>query len=129
MPQTQNYDKQKAVTDRSEIEAYDGQHVVVYGRYQAVPMPTKAVNKGTPPAEYAIISLKDGTRVYMESYNTDEAKRPLKERTRFDGKMVRVTGTIHRRMPTKGQGLVAPSINDITDIIEEDAASEKDGKG
>ena len=79
-------------------------------------MPSKAAAAGTPAAEYAVIILEDDTYVYLGSYNTDEAKRPSRERTHFDGRKVRVTGTVHRLMPTQGQGLVASSVNDITDI-------------
>jgi hypothetical protein len=103
-----------------DIHTYDKKAVAVIGRYQAIPMPAKGTKGNTRASDairdYAVVVLRDGTQVYLESYNTSEAKRSPEERKRFDGKQVIVTGTIHRRMPSWGQAPLAPAIVGIRSI-------------
>jgi hypothetical protein len=106
------------VRNMVEISAHDGELVSVFGEYRAIPMPEKGGSSPGAPLEYAVVVLADGTRVFLESYNTPAAVRSSEERQRLNHKEVIASGVIHRFMPLRGQGLMEPSINDIQTIVE-----------
>lgn len=116
MAEVPGSEQSNLVWDRADIERLNKQPVNVCGLYQAVAMPTKAAIKDGSATDYAVVLLRDGTYVYLGSYNSPEAVRSSAERAEFDGREVQVTGIIHRKMPTTGQGPIAPSVNDIKKI-------------
>jgi hypothetical protein len=63
-----------------------------------------------------MVVLQDQTEVYLGVFNTPEAHRPKAERKKLHGRMVRITGRVFRRMPTVGQGPLAPCICEISSI-------------
>ncbi|MBW2256465.1 MAG: hypothetical protein JRI25_17980, partial [Deltaproteobacteria bacterium] len=81
-----------------DITAHAGERVVVVGTYQQLDVRMREV----PPPEYlghASVVLSDGTLVLLEPIWADAAIRSEEERAVFDGKRVRVTGTLHARAP------------------------------
>jgi len=107
------------VRNIADISAHDGQLVTVHGEYRVIPMPQKGESDSDSPLEYGVIMLADGTGVFLETYNTPEAVRLPEERRRFEGKEVRVTGTAHRIMPSRGASLLAPCISSVIRIVED----------
>lgn len=111
------------VLERADIERLDGQTVRVCGHYQAIPRPRPGGPAPDAQRDHAILVLRDGTHVYLETLFTEAAVRPPAERARLDGKPVCAEGTLHRIMPSKGQGLLAPSLSNLThlDVADLDA--------
>jgi hypothetical protein len=89
----------------------------VQGEYRPVPPPVHGTPKKDPPATFAVVALKDGTRVYIEPNDEPSAERSAEERKLFAGQRVVVRGTLHRYMPSKGQGLMAPCVSDVGMIM------------
>jgi hypothetical protein len=104
-----------------DIAAADGRAVEVVGVYRGIPVPTKGPRRDddTRPKEYAIIMLDGGGSVYLEPFATRAAIRSEEERSRFDGRKVRVTGTLHKIMPATGQSLLAPCVAGVRAITLE----------
>ncbi len=115
-------DEGPVVRNMADIAANDGRRVTLYGQYRAIPAPTRGGNEPGDPIEYAIVVLDDGVAVYLESFNTPQAVRPPEESKRLDQKQVAASGTIHRVMPMRGEGLMEPSLNDIHAIVERTTA-------
>lgn len=63
--------------------------------------------------------LTDTTRVYLEPFDSDQSQRPSSELQAFDHKRVRVRGTLHAQMPSRGESLIAPCIAGVEQIEEE----------
>jgi hypothetical protein len=107
------------VTSSAEVAAQDGRVAVVVGVYHAIPVPRKGSKRDDPerPKEYAVITLADGTGVYLEPYATPEARRPAEEMARFDGTRVEVSGRVRRIMPAEGQSLVAPCVEGVIRVV------------
>jgi len=110
------------VRNARDVSRHGGETATVVGRYRAIEMPSKVPPSPSEsrPKDYAQLILEDGAVVYLESYNTPQARRPAAERERFDGKTVRVSGKLFRRMPASGESLVAPCVSGITEIAEEE---------
>jgi hypothetical protein len=106
------------VDSRAGVGQHDGEEVIVEGRYRAIARPRKGPEDPTAPRELAVIALSDGLWVYIEPLDSPRAARPRLERERFDGVLVRVTGVLHEIMPSRGQGLLAPCLSDVTRIAE-----------
>ena len=115
---TADADTNNEVRNLKDILRLDGTRGQVFGEYRVIHRPTR----GNAPSreDYAVVLLTDGTSLYLETFATPQAQRPPAERRRFNGRRVRVVGTIRRRMPNVGQGPVAPSIDDIRSIQEAD---------
>lgn len=64
----------------------------VRGEYRPVPPPVRGSPTKDAPATFAVVALKDGTR-----------------------------GTLHRYMPSKGQGLLAPCVSGAGMILSGEA--------
>ena len=109
------------VINRSDVAKYDGKHAVVIGIYEAVEMPSKvpSLPENPRPKDYARVILEDGAIVYLEPYDTPEARRSDAERHQFNLKRVRVTGTLHRHMPSHGESLISPCLSKIVEIVED----------
>lgn len=107
------------VRTMGELEAVDGRLAVVHGRYRALPMPVKGAAPRPRPADRAVIVLADDAELWLEPYDSPAAERQAAERERFDGRPVRVSGTVYSVMPARGQSLIAPCISDVRDIEEE----------
>lgn len=107
--------KSPVPTIRSRLahKRYDGKRVHLVGQYRAVIMPSKRGTHPSMPGEYAVIELADKTLVYLERYNTPLARRSLAERTYYNGRQVRVRGTLHLVCPAV---LQAPSVPCLTAI-------------
>ena len=99
------------VRSYNDILRLDRKEVDLFGYYQVIPRPVHGDAVG--PEDYAVVVLQDNTEVYLESFGTSQAIRDKGERDKYNGYLVRVVGEIYRRMPTKGQGPLAPSICDI----------------
>lgn len=109
-----------SVTTGADIGPNDGRHADVIGVYHAIPIPMKGESRERDrPKDYAEIVLADGDTVYLEPYGTNEARRLDAEIARFDGKRVRVSGTLHAIMPSEGQSLLAPCVSGIERVEEE----------
>ncbi|MFH2010479.1 MAG: hypothetical protein ABI333_28020 [bacterium] len=100
----------------ADIARYDSRPVLVFGRYRAVVMPSKGGTRPGDPKEYALIELADKTIVYLERYNTPSARRSSAERRRYDGRQVRVRGSVHRICPSAGQAPTASCLTAINGI-------------
>lgn len=53
--------------------------------------------------------------------------RPRSELDRFDGKKVAVCGIVRALMPSRGPGLIASCLTDVTGVQEERLAGEEGG--
>lgn len=109
------------VINRRDVSTHDGEDATVIGLYEAVEMPSKVPSSPASPRpkDYARIILADGAVVYLEAYNTPEARRPEAERQQFDLKRVRVNGKLHQRMPARGESLISPCLSEIVEIVED----------
>jgi hypothetical protein len=109
------------VINRRDVAEHDGKDAVVAGIYEAVEMPSKVPSspENPRPKDYARIILEDGAIVYLQPYNTPEARRPEAELHQFNLKRVRVTGRLHRHMPSHGESLISPCLTDIGEIVED----------
>jgi hypothetical protein len=109
--------------NRADVAEHDGEHATVAGIYEAVEMPSKVPSSpaNPRPKDYARIILVDGAVVYLEAYNTPEARRPAAERKQFNLKRVRAAGILHWRMPTHGESLISPCLSEIVEIVEDHA--------
>lgn len=110
-----------------DVARLDQQRIVLTGVYRAVERPVKGATSNPRPRDHALIELADGGGVYLEPLDSPAAKRAADEIKRFDGKRVSVGGTIHKLMPTRGQGLLAPCLSEVTRLVESDG-SEAAGK-
>ena len=113
--------QQPVVINRSDVAKHDGKDAVVIGIYEAVEMPSKvpSLPENPRPKDYARIILEDGAIVYLEPYDTPEARRSDAERHQFNLKRVRVTGRLHRHMPSHGESLISPCLSKIVEIVED----------
>jgi len=105
-----------------DLVRHDGERAIVAGRYRCVERPIRGIVRERRPADHAVIDLKDGTKVFLEPFDSGEGLRPEAERARFEGKTVQVHGIVHKRMPARGQSPLAPCISDITRIREDGEA-------
>jgi hypothetical protein len=72
---------------------------------------------------HAVVVMQDGTEVHLEPSWAPEAIRPAREIERFDGRLVKVTGTVHvtgPEPPEPSAHLVAPTIRPVEAIEEFD---------
>lgn len=99
------------VHNHDDLVRLNNREATVIGRYKAVARPKRG--QGHAPEDYAVIELRDGTMVYLESFHTAEAVRSDEERVRFNGRNVRVVGTVHEYMPNLTQGPLAPAVTEI----------------
>ncbi len=109
------------VKNRRDVAEHDGKDAEVIGIYEAVEMPSKvpSLPEDPRPKDYARIILEDGGIVYVEPYNTSEARRPEAERLQFNLKRVRITGRLHQYMPSSGESLSSPCLSEIVEIVED----------
>jgi len=107
------------VQTRADLDRANGQSRFVLGLYRAIPRPTKGIGSRSVPTDRAIVELEDGVNVYLEGLDSPKSRRQPQELRRFDGKRVRVFGIVHSIMPSRGQGLLAPCISDVSEIAEE----------
>jgi|SRR5579871_608502 len=110
------------VRTEADISRWDGQRVLVIGEYEAIPNPVKGMMKRDRPKDRAVVKLSDGTLLYLEPLDSAHSRRESSELEAFDQRMVRVLGTVHAQMPSKGESLIAPCITDI-ELIEEERRS------
>ena len=111
--------RDKSIRTLEDVIHRDGSPGEVYGEYRVIRRPVRG--NAPSPEDYAVVVLTDGTSLFLESFATPQAQRDPVERQRLNGRQVRIVGTIHRRMPTKGQGPIGPSVNDIQCIQAVDA--------
>jgi hypothetical protein len=109
------------VMNRRDVAEHDGEDAEVIGIYEAVEMPSKVSSspQNPRPKDYARIILEDGTIVYLEPYDTPEARRPEAERQQFNLKRVRISGRLHQYMPAHGESLSSPCLSEIVEIVED----------
>jgi hypothetical protein len=100
----------------------DGQRLFVIGRYQAIPRPMKGIVSRSVADDRALLELEDGTNVYLEAIDSPKSQRRPKELRRFGEKRVRVFGIVHSIMPSRGQGLLAPCLSDVAEIVEDEGS-------
>ena len=110
------------VRNRRDVAEHDGEDAAVIGIYEAIEMPSKVSSspQNPRPKDYARIILEDGVVVYLEPYNTPEARRSEAERQQFNLKRVRITGRLHQYMPSRGESLSSPCLSEIVDIVEDE---------
>jgi hypothetical protein len=111
--------------NRRDVAEHDDEEATVIGIYEAVEMPSKVPSSpaNPRPKDYGRIILEDGSVIYLEAYNTPEARRPAAERQQFDLKGVRAVGILHRRMPAHDESLISSCLSEIVEIVEDHAAS------
>lgn len=102
-----------------ELNRLDGQRAEVVGVYRAVERPVKGIVRAPRPKDHAMLLLEDGTQVYLEPFESPASQRPASELDQFDGKRVRITGIVWRRMPARGESPLAPCIAGISEIRED----------
>ena len=105
----------------ADFKALDGRPVIAFGVYRAVALPVKGEQRRERPRDRAVLQLDDGTEVYLEALDARRSRRAPSEARRFDGKRVSVRGIAHALMPSRGQGLVAPCLSDVTSIQGEES--------
>jgi hypothetical protein len=115
---TQSNNQNSEVRNLDDIQKNDKKDVALFGLYLAMPTPTKGAHADTPLKHNAMVVLSDGTEVLLEPLDSPLAKRSDEERDRFNGKNVRVTGTIHRIMQSEGESLSVSCIDNISRIQE-----------
>lgn len=108
--------KPTPITTLGELQAHDGERVIVSGCYQAVALPRQGGSDPEAARERAVVVLDDATQIYLEPLEDPASVRPLDERLRFDTRRVHVHGRIRRWMPSRGEGLLAPCLTEITEI-------------
>lgn len=96
-----------------------GTEVTVHGRYDAIVLPIRGADEEGRPPDRAVIVLDDGTDVYLEPLDSEASVRSADERAQFAGRAVRARGTIHKVMPSAGEGLVAPCLAGVHDLEAE----------
>lgn len=111
-----------AVRTLDDVARLDQRRIVLIGLYRAVEAPVKGATPKPRPRDHALIELADGGRVYLEPLDSPAAKRAADEIGRFDGRNVSVRGIIHKIMPTRGQGLLAPCLSEAARLLESDGA-------
>lgn len=99
-----------------DLIRHNGERADVVGRYRSVERPIPGIVTKPRPANHAVIDLEDGTKVFLEPFDSGKGLRTEAERARFEGKLVRVRGIAHRIMPSHGQSPAAPCMAEITDI-------------
>ena len=102
------------IRNAADLSRYDQSLCDVFGEYRVIPRPMHGDKR--MPKDYAVVILTDGTSLYLETFGQPQAVRDEKERTEFNGAYVHVVGVAHLRMPTLGQGPLAPSISNIRSI-------------
>jgi hypothetical protein len=107
-----------SVKRKEDLAVHNGEIVIVFGLYCSIVAPRKGWPSPKAPKDRAVIILKDGTRVFLESIDSPKSIRPPEEREHFNGKMVKGLGTIYRIMPSRGESLIAPCLCDIIFIEE-----------
>jgi len=107
------------VRRRSDLAEHDGKRVVVLGRYRSLAAPRKGPPEPNAPRDHAVIVLADGTEVFLEPLHSSKAERPPEERRQLEGKNVRVSGTAHKIMPSRGASLISPCIGEVVSIVED----------
>lgn len=106
------------VAAAADLKRFDGDRVVAVGVYCAVVRPIKGERRGAAAKDHAVLKLADDTDVYIEPLDSPRSRRKAAETRRFEGKRVHVHATAHVLMPSRGQGLVAPCLSDVTMIHE-----------
>jgi hypothetical protein len=105
------------VNSKTDVDSLDGKKVAVIGIYEQMNV---AKRPGAEPSYIgrANVILSDSTYVMIES--GDEGIRQKKEIKSFDGKRVRIEGTLYKRRNAWGDGtqatIVGACVNDITSI-------------
>jgi hypothetical protein len=100
--------------DWEDIQAKDGQHVVVVGMYETVHLYKRPKPEGLTDEEYRAqldekfgvpttvsVTPESGYSLMLGVYYRSEGARPAEEREQYDGKRVRVTGILHQQTPTQ----------------------------
>jgi hypothetical protein len=114
------------IQTHKDIVRLNGQQAEVVGRYHAVERPIKGITRKPRPKDHALLELEDGTKVYLEPFESPDSQRPPKELSQFDGKRVRVTGIAYKFMPARAESPLAPCVAEITQIAEGDLAEGTD---
>jgi hypothetical protein len=104
----------------SDLAEHNGERVVVLGSYRSLAAPRKGPPEPNASRDHAVVVLADGTEVFLEPLHSPKAERPPEERQQLEGKNVRVSGTAHKIMPSRGESLISPCIDDITRIVEDE---------
>lgn len=109
------------VSHADEIPSLDGQTVVLKGTYTEVDVRKRHPRDTRPPnlLGHVALVLSDGRSVYLEPIWSNKALRPETERQTWRDQPVRVTGTLHARMPEPEvpvASLVAPCLSPVTTI-------------
>jgi hypothetical protein len=102
----------------SQLVRHSGMPATVVGTYHQVD--TRMKRHSSPKyVGHAAIRLDDGTDVYLEPIWSKSALRGARERRRFDGRRVAVTGVPLARMPEPAEPvahLVGPCITGVERI-------------
>ncbi len=89
------------LTTAEALSDVDGQTVTVLGTYTEVDVGKRHPRDTRPPRllGHVAVVLSDGRRIYLEPTWSPQALRSAAERDAWRDKPVRVTGTLHTRMP------------------------------
>jgi hypothetical protein len=110
----------RVVKCSDDLVAHDRKRVTAFGRYRSIVAPRKGPPAVGAPENRAVIVLEDGTEVFLEPMDSPKALRSTEERQQFEGKNVRVTGTAYKFMPSRGESLIAPCIDKVILIVEDE---------
>ena len=106
------------IAQSTDIPGHDGERVVVIGTYNQLDVRMRQ----KPPPVYkghAAITMADGNLVLLEPIWADAAIRSEEERAAWDGKGVRVTGTLYVRGPEPPEPMatmVMPTLSPVEAI-------------
>ena len=103
-----------------DLDRLDGRVVVAVGVYRAIAQPIKGRARREAKKDRAVLRLDDGLDVYLEPLDAPASRRVASELRRFDGQRVRAQGRAHKLMPSRGEGLIAPCLADVTRIERDD---------
>ena len=109
------------LTTADAVPALDGQRVTVLGTYTEVDVSRRHPRDTRPPRllGHVAVVLSDGRKVYLEPSWSPEALRSEEERAAWRDKPVRVTGTLHARMPEPEvpvASLTAPCLSPVVSL-------------
>jgi hypothetical protein len=88
----------------AQIQRLEGQRVLLKGTYESrflTKRPEKAEQLKAEGKRSSLVSIvTKGASIMLGVYHHETGPRPAEEIDEFDGKRVRVTGTLHARTPT-----------------------------
>lgn len=108
--------------DFEEIKAHDGKRIAFEGVYERTAVMKRGGDEEADKKARTVQIVGGGTSVMLEIYYRPKGVRDVAEIEKFQGKRVRVVGTLTARTPTQMEGdipmqtMIGPAIVDIESI-------------